>query len=237
MSLASSGGGRSPGPVSACRSTLPNGGADLFSGVATQLQSSPQTSLPAELEQFLLYLGARNYALDTIEHRSCVLGAFVAWVGQLGIDLPEAVTETVLQQYRLKLSQHRKKNGEPLAIRTQIVRLVAVRAFFKWLTLQHKIPANPAAELELPRSEKRLPAAILSPGEVECVLAQPDVSTARGMRDRAILETLYATAIRRIELTQLRLFDIDHGRQCLLIRRGKGGKTELCQPENAHSLG
>ena len=79
----------------------------------------------------------------------------------------------------------------------------------------------------MPRVERRLPKAILSVGEVERILAQPDVTTPLGIRDRAMLETLYSTGIRRLELTQLSIFAVDHERGTLLIRQGKGKKDRL----------
>ena len=198
-------------------------------GVDALAQSVPaqQASIRTDLVLFLEYLAARNYSADTIEHRTYVIGAFLGWATLHGICRADDVTRNVLERYRLQLSQHRKKDGEPLAVRTQIVRLVALRAFFRWLAREHKILVNPAADLELPRSEKRLPAAILSLDEVEKIMAMPDVRTALGLRDRAILEMLYATGIRRSELAGLRAFDIDHGRHCIVVRKGKGGKDRI----------
>ena len=81
--------------------------------------------------------------------------------------------------------------------------------------------------LDLPRSERRLPGNILTQDEVETILALPNVNTPLGLRDRAILETLYVTGIRRLELTRLRLSDVDHARQLILVRKGKGGKDRM----------
>ena len=77
--------------------------------------------------------------------------------------------------------------------------LLAIRGFFRWLTLVQRIPSNPAADVELPRQPVRLPRAVLTVDEVECVLAQPDLRRREGLRDRAIMETLYSTGIRRAE--------------------------------------
>src|SRR5690606_41366880 len=127
-----------------------------------------------------------------------------------------------LERYRRHLFHHRKADGEPLTFRTQIVRLVPLRAFFKWLARERVILFNPAADLELPRGEKRLPATILAPEEVEVVMALPDIAPPQGLRDRTILEVLYATGARRLEITRLRVFDIDYARQHRLIRKSKG---------------
>lgn len=74
---------------------------------------------------------------------------------------------------------------------------------------------------------RRLPKAILSSQEAETVLAVPDINTAVGLRDRAILETLYSTGIRRTELTRLFIQDVDRDRGTLMIREGKGKKDRM----------
>jgi integrase/recombinase XerD len=80
------------------------------------------------------------------------------------------------------------------------------------MTRERLIEQNPAAEMQLPREEKRLPRHALSREEAEAVLAQPDISTALGLRDRAIMETLYSTGLRRAELLSLEASDLDRER-------------------------
>ncbi|WP_243382783.1 tyrosine-type recombinase/integrase [Geothrix alkalitolerans] len=86
---------------------------------------------------------------------------------------------------------------------------------------------SPAAELELPKVARRLPKAILTAKEAEAVLAVPDIKTAVGLRDRAILETFYSTGIRRMEMTKLTISDVDRERGTLFIREGKGKKDRM----------
>jgi integrase/recombinase XerD len=85
-------------------------------------------------------------------------------------------------------------------------------------TLAH----DPSGELILPRLPRRLPAHVLSQAEVGRVLAGPCVATTSGLRDRAILETLYATAMRRTELAHLSLEDLSFDRGVVIVRSGKG---------------
>ena len=89
-----------------------------------------------------------------------------------------------------------------------------------WATRTRRLVVNPAAELELPRLPHRLPRAVLSISEAERVLAQPDLATALGLRDRAILEVLYSTGLRRMELVGLDLADLDAERGVVLVREG-----------------
>jgi integrase/recombinase XerD len=102
-----------------------------------------------------------------------------------------------------------------------------VRAFFKWLCRQNQLLANPAADLDLPRAEKRLPRHVLTASETERVLALPDVSEPLGLRDRAILEAFYSTGMRRMELLGLKLYDLDQERGTVFIRQGKGKKDRM----------
>ena len=84
-----------------------------------------------------------------------------------------------------------------------------------------------ASELELPRLDHRLPKHVLSVSEAEAVLAQPDLRDPLGLRDRAILETLYSTGMRRLELAHLKLYDLDTERGTVMIRQGKGKKDRM----------
>jgi integrase/recombinase XerD len=107
------------------------------------------------------------------------------------------------------------------------MRLDALRAFFRWLSKANLVLANPASELELPRVPHRLPKYILTAAEVEQVMAQCKVSEPLGLRDRAMLETLYSTGIRRAELMRLEVFDLDLTRETVMIRQGKGQKDRV----------
>jgi integrase/recombinase XerD len=102
--------------------------------------------------------------------------------------------------------------------------LTPIKSFFKWLTQENYLLYNPASELVLPKKPKALPRVVLSVEQVLHILEQPDINTASGLRDRAILEVLYATGIRRAELTQLYHYDIDQARQTVLVREGKYNK-------------
>jgi integrase/recombinase XerD len=83
---------------------------------------------------------------------------------------------------------------------------------------------NPAADLDLPKVEERLPKHVLTIEEVERVLNLPDTTTALGVRDRAMLETLYSTGIRRMEIIGLQQRDVDYDRGTLMIRQARARK-------------
>jgi integrase/recombinase XerD len=192
-------------------------------------------SLYAWMRRFLAWQLERHYSPRTVENREAYLRAFITWALERGLTRPNEITRPVLERYQRYLFHYRKENGEPLSVRSQHTRLVPVRAYFKWLARYHHILYNPAADLELPRLDKRLPAYVLSAPEAERVINQPDIEDALGVRDRAILETFYSTGMRRMELIRLKLFDIDAERGTVMIRQGKGAKDRMV-PIGARAL-
>ena len=181
----------------------------------------------AYLNRYLDWLQIQNYSKATIKGRDHYLSVFIVWCDERSLKRPNEITKPILERYQRHLYLHRKKDGEPLSFRSQHSHLVPVRAWFKWLTRQNHILYNPASELDLPRLEKRLPKHVLSQPEVETVLNQTDTNDALGIRDRAMLETLYSTGMRRMELINLKLYDIDVDRGTVMIRQGKGKKDRM----------
>jgi integrase/recombinase XerD len=179
------------------------------------------------MEQFFEWLRVKNYSEKTIEVRKVYLGYFINWCADRGVVRPAEVTKPIIERYQRFMYHYRKRNGDPLSFRSQHGRLVPIRAWFKWLTRNNYILYNPASEIELPKLGHRLPKHILSQSEAEEVINTANVSKPTGVRDRAILETLYSTGIRRSELINLRVFDLDADRGTLMVRQGKGGKDRM----------
>ena len=128
---------------------------------------------------------------------------------------------TFLYQYRSP------RTKEPLVVNTQLARLGCIRRFFAWLCRSGTIPANPAADLDLPRKQARHLPKCLSDEEIQCLLALPNTADPFGLRDRTILELFYATGIRRTEMTRLDHGDYDPAARTLLVRKGKAGKSRM----------
>ena len=119
-----------------------------------------------------------------------------------GFETAEQITSTVLNSYVLYME---RKNFAASSISRSIA---SIRAFFQFLTQKYRWKENPAEKLKAPKIEKKLPD-ILSVEEVELLLKQPKENTAKGIRDRAMLELLYATGIRVSELISLKVKDIN----------------------------
>jgi integrase/recombinase XerD len=185
------------------------------------------SGLLVRLRQYLAALEVKHFAERTVYFRGRQLELFIAWCETRSITRPEQVTKPILEAYQRHLYYHRKANGKALTHGTQMQRLVSVRAFFKWLARNNLLLWNPASEIELPSLPRRLPMDVLTLDEVERVIEQPDLSDPLGVRDRAILETLYSTGIRRMELIHLSVWDLDAERGTLMVRQGKGQKDRV----------
>jgi integrase/recombinase XerD len=188
------------------------------------------------IEEYTDYLIVRNYSVKTIDVRRGHLAEFGSWLHGQGIEAPEDVTRRVLAQYQTWMHSRPLSHGRTRAISTQSQRLTTLRTFFRFLVHSEGIASNPALHLELPRPERPLPTPVLTREEVERVLAQPDTGTVCGMRDRAVMETLFATGIRRNELIQLTIDDVDGERRTLTVRRGKGKRGRMV-PISERALG
>src|SRR5271157_2790747 len=187
-------------------------------------ETLPSTPLEAMMGEHLRALAVQNYSAHTVRNRQVHIGFFLQWCKERGLSEPVEVTRPVLERYQRHLFHYRKKNGEPLSFRSQHSCLVPLRVWFRWMTRQNHILHNPASELELPRLGRTLPKNILSVPEIEQVMLQPNLADPLGLRDRAILEVIYATGLRRLEIINLKLFDLQLDRGLIVVRQGKGKK-------------
>jgi integrase/recombinase XerD len=119
----------------------------------------------------------------------------------------------------------REQRNAGLSPRSVARRVAAVRGFYRFLVLDRRLSRNPADDLRPPRAWPALPK-FLTLAEVDTLIAQPNMSTPLGVRDRAMIELLYATGVRVSELVSVRLADLhlaDHYLTCI----GKGSKERL----------
>ena len=191
------------------------------------MQQHSTSPLETYLQAYLKQLQALNYAEGSIRHKQTALRAFLEWCDERGIERIEQITRPVVQRYQRHLYHVISRTGKPLTVAGQRNRLTAVRTWFKFLMRENLILYNPASEMELPKPEKRLPKHTLTAEEAELVLSQPDITTATGLRDRAILELFYSTGIRRQEMINLCKHDINRGAGVMAVRQGKGKKDRF----------
>ena len=185
------------------------------------------TGFYPHLVRYLEWIKVHGYSKETVQRKESSLRRFIAWCDERGLNEPKEITKPVLEGYQRHLYHYRKLNGQPLAFSSQNIFLSALKGFFKWLTRENYLLYNPASELVLPKRPKRLPQTLLSRDEMALILNQPDLNTPDGVRDRTILELFYASGIRRMELLQLRVQDVDTKHLVLYVRQGKGAKDRL----------
>ncbi len=187
------------------------------------------------MDKFLEHDKITGVSIDTIRRRRSALTKFIVWCNERDLQQPQSITKPILERYQRYLYYYRKSNGEPLSFSSQNVQLSPLKTFFKWLTRENYILYNPASEMDLPKKPKKLPRYIMTVEEMEHIIDQPDVNEPLGIRDRAMLETLYSTGMRRMEIVNLTIYDIDAKREAIWIRQGKGGIDRLI-PIGARAL-
>ncbi|MBV7484221.1 site-specific tyrosine recombinase XerD [Bordetella sp. BOR01] len=105
-------------------------------------------------------------------------------------------------------------------------RLAALRRFFAWALREHLTQRDPCLTLSAAKQPPRMPKT-LSEAQVDALLRAPDLNTVRGLRDRAMLETLYATGLRVSELVNIKVLEVSLNEGVVRVVMGKGGKDRL----------
>lgn len=183
--------------------------------------------LASYVKAFLSWIEATGQSAATAATRERGLARFLEWADERGLAHPMELTRPVLEAWQRHLYLSRKANGQPLSLATQQTLIVALKAWFRWLSRERHILVNPAHELITPRRPRTLPKVLLSVEEVERALAQPDINGLTGVRDRALMELLYSTGMRRGEAARLQQPEIDLVRGTVMIRQGKGRRDRL----------
>jgi len=172
----------------------------------------------------------RRLARHTLESYARDLSALAAYADAAGRPI-ERLDRASLEEFV------RRQMTRGLAPRSVARAVAAVRGFYRFLVLDRRLERSPADDLQPPRAWPALPT-FLSLEDVDALLAQPDVSTPLGLRDRALIELLYATGMRVSELVSVRAADLHLDEQYLTCI-GKGNKERLIPigEQAAESLG
>jgi integrase/recombinase XerD len=182
--------------------------------------------------RFLEWMEATNYSPRTRPEYERSVREFIDWIASNteARSLSE-ITAAHLQQYQIALCHpSEEEEGKPsrvLSISTQGSKIAAIKTFFHWLVITQQIAHNPASLLQSPKQPQRLPVDVLTQEEARRLLESTPIEKPRDIRDRAMLEVLYATGIRRSEILALTIYSVDLQTATLRIEQGKGGKTRL----------
>lgn len=154
------------------------------------------------IQAFIGYLEKRNASYNTKISYERDLKKLNEYLENQGIQSISDVTETTLNSYILFL----EKEGKAASTVSRYI--ASVKAYFEYCVKQDLLVASPAEHLKPPRVEKKFPE-ILTMEEAQRLLEQPDLESDKGMRDKAMLELLYATGIRVSELLTLKVTDMN----------------------------
>jgi integrase/recombinase XerD len=180
--------------------------------------------MQAQVQAFLDELQIRNYSARTIADYGYHLSLWNRFLRQREISELRCITDTTTADFQRWLYHHPTRHGTARGVLNQNTVLAAMKSFFRFLRSEGVIAHDPAAALEYARQPKSLPRNVLTLEEAKQILDQVDTSGALGKRDKAILEVLYATGIRRSELRHLLLSDLNLAEGLLRVTQGKGGK-------------
>jgi integrase/recombinase XerD len=181
------------------------------------------------VDRYELHLRAQRVAALTLEsHVNAVNHLRAHFAAQPACPSPAEVTLAELRLYQAGLyTGETSASGKPLSTSSVSHASSCLRRFFAYLDDERLIPEDPARRLERPRTPIRHVGDVLTVPEVTRLLAAADPGSLRGLRDRTIVELLYSTGLRRGELLNLDLQDVDHEQREVRVRCGKGGKARI----------
>lgn len=178
-------------------------------------------------ERFDEHLRLRGFSERTREGYGLELRLFLGFLEDREIHQVTEIRREDIDAYRVRLHQWRKRDGAPLSLSAQAAKLGAVLSFLRYLHEAKLVLVNPGHGVRLPKVPDKLPPPLPDEDQVLQLLEAPDVSTPLGLRDRAIMELLYSSAIRNTELRFLEVGDLDLVRLEVRIENGKGRKGRV----------
>jgi integrase/recombinase XerD len=178
-------------------------------------------------DRYRQYLQVLNRSDDTLRQRINQLNKFIQFLNELGVfDIYEIKKEHI-SMYQKQLYYYLNQKGRQNTAQVQNNGLQAVKSFTIFLKNEGYLTYNPAKDIQYAKIPQSLPKTILNQKEMVKLLDQPNSHNIFGFRDRAILELLYSTGIRRAELLNLKPGDIDYEKGYVRINKGKGRKDRV----------
>jgi integrase/recombinase XerD len=182
------------------------------------------------IELYRQHMQARHLAPVSIDHRVMHIEHFLGWVGKsTRASHPDIrdITFQQLQDFYEYRGRQRNQQGEPLTLGYRQAEIHAVINFYAFLKARGKIILNPFAEFPVMRKPHRLPKGVIANAQVLRWMAQPDVHTPLGYRDRTMMEVLYSCGLRGIEVCNLAIYDVDLKERTVRVNQGKGKKDRV----------
>ncbi len=184
--------------------------------------------LAEEAQAYLADRTAQGSAQGTIVHERRALTALLDFLARQGAESVSEVDQAMVQGYlaeRHSLALERAHIAGPETYTRRCA--LHLRSFFRWAVKSGRILVSPMDGLRMPRGELRLPRDVLTREETWRLLKAPDTNEVLGIRDRAMIEIMYSSALRRREMMELDLGDVDLAERRVLIRRSKARKDRV----------
>lgn len=177
--------------------------------------------------RFVEHLQACGRTERTIGGYVSELRQFLAFLAQRGVDEPHQLGRQDVEAYQVSLLHRRKSNGDPLKLASRHSKMAVALVFLRFLHRSQAVLIDPGRSIKQPALPRKLLPQLPSTEEVVKLLEAPDTATPLGLRDRAVMETLYSSALRNTELRNLKLEDVDLARLEVRILLGKGQKPRV----------
>lgn len=171
---------------------------------------------------------AKGQSTETVRAKTYALKKFCSWCFENSVFKVDEITIELMDEYTQYLNMYRKPKDEaPLCSGNKYSLLLHVKLFVAKMHFRGLINENKIQYIDLPRVKRSLPKAIFSPDDVEKILEQPLLFGHKGIVDRVMLETLFATGMRRMELRGLDVEDIDLKQNLVRVKKAKGGREYI----------
>jgi site-specific recombinase XerD len=186
-----------------------------------------KTNIGTLVDDFLEYIQLdKNYSKLTVKKYQYQLNHFINWLEENNLDCNvEKINTETIKNYRLYLAKITKTNKQLLKYGTRNYYIIVIRSFLRYLIVKRDIDTLSPDKIDLPKQESRS-IIFLNIDMVDRLLNCPDLEAKGGLRDKAILETLFSTGLRVSELVSLNREQLDLKR-CEFAVKGKGGKIRI----------
>jgi len=178
-------------------------------------------------DEYAKSLKIRNLGEKTIIDACWKLEKFIIWLIKNEITHIDGINKDIIRSYQIELYQCINFKGAPNTVSYQNTMLSAVKQFMRFLHERDYRVSDPAKDIQYAKQLQRLPRSVLTPSEARKIIHAPDTKTVIGYRDRTILEILYSSGIRKEEVNNLTLNDVDYHDGFLRIIEGKGKKDRI----------
>jgi integrase/recombinase XerD len=184
-------------------------------------------TLDALAHRYRQHLQLINYSPKTLTSLEVYFHRFSEFLAEKKIEDVRTVTTAVFQDFQAWLFYQPTVRGTARTIASQNRVLSSIRSFFGFLMQEGYLAHNPAQDVRLAKEPDALPRNILTPEEARRFIEAPDTQTLIGYRDRTLLEVLYSTGIRKTELRNLTVDDVNLEEELLRVNKGKGSKDRV----------